>query len=105
MEHPNAKKLLDEVEVAAPLGIRLNQNPGKDKAPSLQPFFLEQKRRWPMHVLLVRVRLAYGGSWGRHRGAEGGWVMEGGELRACGCGRSVFVCAVGWLHVPALLAP
>ena len=54
---PNARALLQEVDAARPLGIKpRDAKPGtREKMPPMWTFYLEQKLKHPMMVLLVRV--------------------------------------------------
>lgn len=60
VDKPAAKKLIKNLDMTNPLGIKhsLSQRKGAkySKAP-LYPFFLETKKRHPTKVLLVRVRV------------------------------------------------
>lgn len=55
VDKPNARRLLSDLDISQPLGVRQVVPARKSSAPPMYEFFLETKARHPLAVLLVRV--------------------------------------------------
>lgn len=58
VDKPNARRLLSDLDISQPLGVRRVVPTRKSSAPPMYEFFLETKARHPLAVLLVRVSIA-----------------------------------------------
>ena len=58
VDKPSAKRLLIDLDLSHPLGVRRASPAKKSSSPPMYEFFLETKGKHPFAVLLVRVRQA-----------------------------------------------
>ena len=56
VDKPNARRLLSDLDLTTPLGIRQASQTKRQSQPPMYDFFLQTKIEHPYAVLLVRVR-------------------------------------------------